>query len=438
MQLASLFVKVGLDGSDNVIAGLGKIKASSLAAYGEVMAVATAMAKMMSSARDTAMALDKYVTFTGKSAQGLQRLSYELGQTGVNMGQLQGVLQSLERQRTDMLLGRGYNPAFVLLGIDPRTDPVKMLEELRDRVQKIEDPNVAKALANQLGISDELYYSLLQDNKALDEFGKKLIMTDNEREGLVKMNREWQSLLWYIKQISIKFASMNTEWVTDFVHAVVNIVRHVGELAFKISEVIRGNKTLQIALVGLVAFFQPIIAKVLLLIAVFEDFLNFLDGADSVIGRFGNYIDKYFGDYIRGAIQLIKDMWDWLDKTFGIVEKFIEIWETMKNSVGGKFVANMWEALKMGAKEIMSEENSSAGTNGYAHAFGISPYEVNPSSLAPSEANISSVENRTVSVNNYNTFNGYSANELRPELVNLTEKDVSDARMESPELAGNI
>ena len=438
MQLASLFVKVGLNGSDNVIAGLGKIKASSLAAYGEVMAVVTAMAKMMSAARDTAMALDKYVTFTGKSAQELQKLSFELGQTGVSMGQLQGALQSLEKQRTDMLLGKGYNPAFVLLGIDPRTDPVKMLEQIRDRVKQIEDPNVAKSLANQLGISDELYYSLLQDNKALDEFGKKLIMTDKEREGLVKMNREWQTLLWYIKQLVIKFGSMNTEWITDFVQAVINIVKHMGDWALRLSEIVRENKSLQIALIALTAFFQPVIAKVLVLIAVFEDFLNFLDGADSVIGRFGNYIDKYFGDYIRGAIELVKTLWNWLDKTFGIIDKVKKAWEDTKNSAGGQFVANMFEAFKMGVKEIMAEDNSSEGTNGFAHAFGISPSEISSDTLAPSEANISSVENRNVSVNNYNTFNGYSANELRPELVNLTEKDVSDARMESPELAGNI
>lgn len=436
MQLASLFVKVGLSGQDSLLQGLGKIKTSTAVAGAEIVAVITGLVKMTSAAKDAALALDKYVTFTGKSAQELQKLSFELGQTGVSMSEVQGTLQALEKQRTDMLLGRGYNPAFVLLGIDPRTDPVQMLEELRDRVQKIQDPNVAKALANQLGISDEIYYSLTKDSKALDEFGQKLIMTDKERLNLIKMNREWEMLLWYVKNLAIKFGAMNAEWIKDFLHAVINVVKHIGDWLLRIKDIVAENKALQVALVALVAYFHPVIAAVVALVAVLEDFFNFLDGADSVIGRFGNYLDKYFGDYIRGAIELLKTFCKWLDKTFELKK----LWEDTKKSAGGQFISNSYEALKMGFKEMFSPENSSAGTNGWAHAFAGVPNDFNPAYLAPNVTNnsIGGNKNLNTTVNNYNTFNGYSPDELRPQMVALTEKDVSDARMESPENAGNI
>lgn len=440
MQLASLFVKVGLSGQDSLLQGLGKIRTSTAVAGAEIAAVITGLVKMTSAAKDAALALDKYVTFTGKSAQELQKLSFELGQTGVSMSEVQGTLQALERQRTDMLLGRGYNPAFVLLGIDPRTDPVQMLEELRDRVQKIQDPNVAKALANQLGISDEIYYSLTKDSNALDEFGQKLIMMDKERLNLIKMNREWEMILWYVKNLAIKFGAMNAEWIKDFLHAVVRVVQYFGDWAMKIADMVEKNKTLRAILIALTAIFQPVITGVVAFIGVLEDLVNFLNGADSVIGRFGNYIDKYFGDYIRGAIELLKTFWGWLDKTFGLIDKVKTLWEDTKKSAGGQFISNSLEALKMGFKEMFSPENSSAGTNGWAHAFAGVPNDFNPAYLAPNVTNnsIGGNKNLNTTVNNYNTFNGYSPDELRPQMVALTEKDVSDARMESPENAGNI
>lgn len=444
MQLASLFVKVGLSGQDSLLQGLGKIRTSTAVAGAEIVAVITGLVKMTSAAKDAALALDKYVTFTGKSAQELQKLSFELGQTGVSMSEVQGTLQALEKQRTDMLLGRGYNPAFVLLGIDPRTDPVQMLEELRDRVQKIQDPNVAKALANQLGISDEIYYSLTKDSKALDEFGQKLIMTDKERLNLIKMNREWEMLLWYVKNLAIKFGAMNADWIKDFLHAVVRVVQHIGDWLLRIKDIVAENKALQVALVALVAYFHPVIAAVVALVAVLEDFFNFLDGADSVIGRFGNYLDKYFGDYIRGAIELVKELWYWIDKVSNskVGQVLGKAWKMVTGSdlLESDLLKDTGEALKMGTKEMFSPENSSAGTNGWAHAFAGVPNDFNPAYLAPNVTNnsIGGNKNLNTTVNNYNTFNGYSPDELRPQMVALTEKDVSDARMESPENAGNI
>lgn len=405
MQLASLFVKVGMSGGDSLLSSLGKIKTSTTVAGVSLGVLINGFTRLTRQAMETAMALDKYVTFTGKSSQELQKLSFELGQTGVSMGQLQGALQSLEKQRTDMLLGKGYNPAFVLLGIDPRTDPVKMLEQLKDRVGKIADPNIAKSLANQLGISDELYYSLLQNNEAMGEFGKLLMITDGEREGLVKMNKEIQLLFWYIKQIGNKIiAIMSESWLSDVVSMIKNIVSGIANISARISNLVNNNKVLKFALDVLMFPINNLKESLLIVFGIIEDIILFLEGKESLIG----HIFDVIGEGFIKLKELAKSLMDWLLKIFDRLTGIVDIWNILKDS-------------KIGQTIISKFENNAEEDR-----------------LAPNEANISSVENRTVSVNNYNTFNGYSANELRPELVNLTEKDVSDARMESPELAGNI
>lgn len=412
MQLASLFVKVGLNGQDSVIAGLSKIKMSTAVAGVTVGALVTQLTRMTEKAVQTAMALDQYATFTGKSSQELQKLSFELGQTGVGMGELQGTLQALEKQRTDMLLGRGYNPAFVLLGIDPRTDPVKMLEELRDRVGKIQDPNIAKALANQLGISDKLFYSLTKNNRELDTFGNKLLMTDKERNSLFKLNREWQTFLWYIEAIENKIIALIADsWLADLASEIINIVRFLGDIGAKIDEFANKHPLLKALFDALEMAFSPLkmVPDIILhVLGVFEDLFAFLDGKDSLIGR----MLAPAKEGLKTVVDYVKDLWNLLKKSFSIIEKLGDVWKNLK---GHEIEGN-----------VLSQ------------SLGVGGMDLDTQRLAPAEGLLEMNANSNVSINNYNTFNGYSPDELKPELVNITEKDVSDAQMVSPENSGGF
>lgn len=437
MNLASLFVKVGLTGQGSVVSGLEGIKKSALASKAGLAAVVGALYAINKVARDTAVSLDKYVTFTGRSAEELQALSFQAAQTGVSMDQLSSQIQAMEKQRVDTMLGKGFDPAYVLLGIDPTIDPIERFKKIREAIANTADPNVAKSLITQLGISEDMYYFLSQDTKALDDFGKKLIITDKERFNLVKMNKEWNILFYYIKQIGIKLQAMNTGWISDIIQAITTVVRFFGDWAVRISELVQKNDSLKVVLAALATVIAPVITKFIALLAVVEDFINYLDGADSVLGRFGSYLDKYFGDYVRGAIQLFKDLFSWVDKTFGLVEKFINLWNTIKDSAGGQFVANMWEALKMGIKEIASDEHNSAGRDTWSDIVKGPQYQMSTAGLAPN-VQLASDMNTTITVNNNNNFNGYSADEIRPEITNITEKDISDAQMVSAENAENI
>lgn len=412
MQLASLFVKVGLNGQDSVISGLSKIKMSTAVAGVTVGALVTQFTRMTEKAVQTAMALDQYATFTGKSSQELQKLSFELGQTGVGMGELQGTLQALEKQRTDMLLGRGYNPAFVLLGIDPRTDPVKILEELRDRIGKIQDPNIAKALANQLGISDKLFYSLTKNNRELDTFGNKLLITDKERNSLVKLNREWRTFLLYLEAIENKIiAIMADSWLADLASEVINIVRFLGDIGAKIDEFANKNPILKAFYEALKLVFKPLelVPEIVLhVLGAFEDLFAFLDGKDSLIGR----MLAPAKEGLKTIVGYVKDLWKLLKNSFEIFGKLGELWKNLK---GGKL-----------------------GENSFSQSLGVGGMDLDMQRLAPAEGMLEMNSNSNVSINNYNTFNGYSPDELKPELVNITEKDVSDAQMVSPENSGGF
>ena len=412
MQLASLFVKVGLNGQDSVIAGLSKIKMSTAVAGVTVGALVNQLTRMTEKAVQTAMALDQYAPFTGKSSQELQKLSFELGQTGVGMSELQGTLQALEKQRTDMLLGRGYNPAFVLFGIDPRTDPVKMLEELRDRVGKIQDPNIAKALANQLGISDKLFYSLTKNNRELDTFGNKLLMTDKERNSLFKLNREWQTFLWYIDAIENKIiALMADSWLADLASEIINIVRFLGDIGAKIDEFANKHPLLKALFDALEMAFSPLkmVPDIILhVLGVFEDLFAFLDGKDSLIGR----MLAPAKEGLKTVVDYVKDLWNLLKKSFSIIEKLGDVWKNLKgHAIEG---------------------------NVLSQSLGVGGMDLDTQRLAPAEGLLEMNANSNVSINNYNTFNGYSPDELKPELVNITEKDVSDAQMVSPENSGGF
>ena len=76
--------------------------------------------------------------------------------------------------------------------------------------------------------------------------------------------------------------------------------------------------------------------------------------------------------------------------------------------------------------------------NGLSQSLGVGGMDLDTQRLAPAEGLLEMNANSNVSINNYNTFNGYSPDELKPELVNITEKDVSDAQMVSPENSGGF
>lgn len=375
MKIAELFVQLGAKGGDSVITTLSKIKTSTTILGVSIGYIINKYSEWQNVALKTAQTIDKFTAFTGRSAQDLQKLSFELGQSGVSLEQISGTLANLDKQRTNMLLGRGFNPAFVLLGIDPRTDPVKMLEQIKDRIGQIKDPNTARVLATQLGISEDIYYALKQDTKQYGEFAKALTLTEKQRKQLIKFNQELRSMGWYFEKFKEQLvSSVLTTALSEPLNEVMHIFEWGGEALVKFGNYLNSIK--------LPSWLQEAV-----------------DWLDQITGKgWGSIIAKQLEGLIN-PLTMIKNLLGTIEEIVGTLAGKDTLLGRVKNKVLPP------------VKEIASN-----GYQSFKNAGGGSDVKI---------------------VTNTNNFYGYdNPKEIANEVETVTEKDVSDVTFESSAQAG--
>ena len=223
MKIAELFAVISLKGGKETVATMKGLLDTTVATKVALLGAVTALYKMSDVARQAAMDLDIYQNNTGLSGEQLQELSYKAAQAGVSMKELGGTIQRLQQMSTDVLMGKGMPEPFMWLQLDPKQSPIAQLDKIGVKLRELSqtEPALAKNIANQLGLSDNVYYSLL--NNANDEMNKQFLLTMKEQKALVALNKEWNKVWFYIKQITIKLQGIGAALQTRFVKILLNI-----------------------------------------------------------------------------------------------------------------------------------------------------------------------------------------------------------------------
>lgn len=213
MTIASLFVKLGFisetDDIDKVDKQIKLAESSARKLALGIGLIDTAMIVLMKGMLGVVVGMTKFRVETGLSTDQLQRWQYAAKLSNVAASDVTGAIMSIQDAQAGIALGEGNIAPWQLLGIDPRQNPIDVLDQIADRIKNL-DPGVARHITSQMGISNDMFFLLKQvaDGKMkLEDFNKIALVTPEQEADMMRLNREWQDFTWQIERASIAVAA---------------------------------------------------------------------------------------------------------------------------------------------------------------------------------------------------------------------------------------
>jgi hypothetical protein len=254
----------------------------------QLMAVAGGLTWLAKKAGDVAVNIDKLSSFTGMSTDSMQRLGDMAAQVGGNVDDIAGAIQGLQKQSTDIMLGKGGNVGvYQFLGLNPHDDPVALLGKLSAKLKTM-PMALGMNMARDLGLSDDVIY-LLKNTDNIKPPREETIITEKEVKRLkdftFNFNRVWEQG----KRVLTKFAALLMPIVNQVVYGLDRVGMMFGDLTNKMQPFLGTIERFMPVLVALGAIlfaaFFPLTATIIALGLALEDFWAFSRGDDSMIGR---------------------------------------------------------------------------------------------------------------------------------------------------------
>lgn len=362
-ELVTVLSTVLGDGSEKAVdtykKGLDGVVATVKEATKRFAMAATGLTTFVAGAVNSAASIQKVSETTGVSTDALQEWAYAAKSVGVSASAVESDLAKMQKQAmwtgrsleswADTFKGMSVPQANMwgeAIGISP--DTVRLLREGREGIAALrkEAHSVGAVISPEdLKRAAQLKTSVMSLTTQLRAFGTTIaIGTLPMIDKLVTSFKEWLNVNkeWVASNIT-KFLEnlgrvFNELWEDGkkLVDWFKETLGPIGDFGKKLWEATDWAKLLKGALVLLVAYFAPAIAAfglavgaVIALSAAFEDFIAFLEGKDSIIGRLVDSFQKKFPNLANLLKNVVVVAFKLVTKTAGIM------WELLKNIAKG-------------------------------------------------------------------------------------------------------
>jgi hypothetical protein len=346
MNIAELFARIGLKTDEDKAKSFGlamnKVKIGLIATTAIAAGTSIAIKKITSDAMKAAVAFKQFEIETGASAQELQKWQSVAEQTNQSAESVSSAIKAIVSNQEKIRLGQGDISGFQLLGIDPRQDPFKILEELRVKTKDLND-GMKKNILSQMGVGAGMLQTLSLTRKEFDKMADRAwiispqaIETLNKTKSAVdlasravnymktqiavglspqirKSTKDFQKWMKVNEKGIVEGFKKAFKYVNMFVKALYNagamIDRTVGWKAAiwgLVGAFVALNATLLLSPIGLIA------AGFILLVAVLDDLQVYSKGGKSLFGalmkEFPNLEKTIFGTFktIKDVFELMK------------------------------------------------------------------------------------------------------------------------------------
>lgn len=363
-ELVTVLSTVLGDGSEKAVdtykKGLDGVVATVKEATKRFAMAATGLTAFVAGAVNSAASIQKVSETTGVSTDALQEWAYAAKSVGVSASAVESDLAKMQKQAmwtgrsleswADTFKGMSVPQANMwgeAIGISP--DTVRLLREGREGIAALrkEARSVGAVISPEdLKRAAQLKTSVMSLTTQLRAFGTtiaigtlpmidKLVTSFKE---WLNVNKEWvaSNITKFLENLGRVFSEL-WEDGKKLVDWFKETLGPIGDFGKKLWEATDWAKLLKGALALLVAYFAPAIAAfglavgaVIALSAAFEDFIAFLEGKDSIIGRL---VDS-FQEKFPNLANLLKNV---------VVVAFKLVTQTAKT---------MWELLQNIAKGI--------------------------------------------------------------------------------------
>lgn len=328
MTIVELFAHIGFKAdnaqADRFLKQVNGLKTaligSSLSAAGFVLAVR----KITSDSMMAALEIKKLQDSTGASAESLQRWQAVADQVSGSGQAVAASIRAIASNQEKIKLGGGNISAFQMLGIDPRSDPFAVLEQLRTKTQGLSQA-MKRNIMEQMGVSGDLISTLELTNEQFSAMAKQAwIIPQSQIDGLNKARSslvEVGQAIKYMKALIatqlapkiLEITKRSLEWVRANKEGLVKSISRIFDLIsrfivaiFRAGSMINslvtntiGWKAALLGIVGVLAIMNAafltsplglFIAGIVLLVAVLDDLYVYSKGGNSL---FGNMLDKF-------------------------------------------------------------------------------------------------------------------------------------------------
>ncbi len=327
MNILELFAHIGLKAdtpqAESFLKTVNGIKSQLIGAVAGTLSLAAAI-KAVNSSMSDALAMKKFEADTGQSADAMQRWTAVANQVNGAGSTVAETLRSITSNQEKIKLGQGNISGYQLLGIDPRSDPIAVLEQFKQKTQNVSQA-MRRNLASQIGISNDLVSTLELSNAQFDKMARNAwVIPQSSIDGMNRARGSLEALGNHLKYIQAELVAKLApviEKVTIWIGKFVTVVVQAGTQLDKIIRSTIGWKNAMIAIIGALAIMNagfllsPIglfTMAVLGLILVLQDLYVYSQGGDSLFGDLmknfpvlGNMLAGFGKDFMAGLKAII-------------------------------------------------------------------------------------------------------------------------------------
>lgn len=362
-ELVTVLSTVLGDGSEKAVdtykKGLEGVVATVKEATKRFAMAATGLTAFVAGAVNSAASIQKVSETTGVSTDALQEWAYAAKSVGVSASAVESDLAKMQKQAmwtgrsleswADTFKGMSVPQANMwgeAIGISP--DTVRLLREGREGIAALrkEAHSVGAVISPEdLKRAAQLKTSVMSLTTQLRAFGTtiaigtlpmidKLVTSFKE---WLNVNKEWvaSNITKFLENLGRVFSEL-WEDGKKLVDWFKETLGPIGDFGKKLWEATDWAKLLKGALALLVAYFAPAIAAfglavgaVIALSAAFEDFIAFLEGKDSIIGRLVDSFQEKFPNLANLLKNVVVVAFELVTKTAGVM------WEMLQKIASG-------------------------------------------------------------------------------------------------------
>jgi hypothetical protein len=359
LNIGEFFVRLGVDAETvkvkDFVSSIGELPVKAAAGIAALAGISLSITHMANDAMDAAAAFGAFEAQTGLSAQELQRWQNIAVQANVSAETVTSSVSSLQRQLSDIRMGRGNISPFQILGIDPRQDAFKVIDQLRARVKGMDRPT-ATNLISQMGLTPDMMQVLTLSDAKFKEFGRTVSgMSPKAVQEFARLKLELTKLKLELHELMFKAIAVLLPIINPLIHtifpAMASILSRVsGELA-DLTTWLMGFKGAMVGVgvvvAGLALAFAPMTLGATLLYLILDDLVVWAKGGKSVFGDAFAALKTIFDSPIESIKVLLGLLDDLMGKTSGT--KFTDALTALTNLPNDFMIGATtgdWDALK--------------------------------------------------------------------------------------------
>lgn len=330
MNIAELFVKLGIKGGDKTLNSLQanqkafKGTASmALEAKAAIFGAVYALQSLFRTSNAVGSDLTNFNAALGISAKTLQQYQYAARQVGVDNKAVEQSFRALQQTMTKALMGEGAPKGLARVAqltgdITPEDllefskSPDKLLQRLQEYAAREKDAGFRNEVLKSFGIGDDMIAALSRKAFRLEILQKAPTYSDSETKNLDKANVAWSNLG---NTIEMAVGKLNAKYGVDLVKNLEMITKEALKLTTAFIDFAKSAHVFEVIGMAIKGW-----------TLIFQELKELVDYLAAKMPDFGKSISSFFSEGIPNVMQFFREE---LDKT----QKFMPTFDPPKRSI---------------------------------------------------------------------------------------------------------